>query len=221
MLSTEISDLTELLESWQAASRQKLAGLGIVALMEIPDPASNPPKSKAEAKPKSTKTKAKNKTADTSGNGGGNIPLNQLANSPVPQTQAQPGHVAIDRTKVKYRVEILDDDELLADLDVASGMELFLATLAGKSKETVRTYRTGCRRFLTFLYTTGRGQPTHIPVNKLPISILERYHDWLLSQYIGDNSSKSCPYPISGRISVNWIRLIRRLNFLFGHGRGG
>lgn len=167
MLSIENSDLADLLETWQAESRQKLVELGLVALVAQPDQATLKTKPKPEAKSKSN-------------------PGNSSSNPPATQTEP-----ATEKIKVKYRVEILDDDELPTDLDIASGMELFLATLAGKSKETVRTYRTGCRRFLTFLYTTGRGQPTHISVNKLPISILERYHDWLLTNYTNSNSTKS------------------------------
>jgi site-specific recombinase XerD len=106
-------------------------------------------------------------------------------------------------SKVKEKLEILDDSlgALPQDLDVAAGTELFLATLGGKSRATARTYRTGCRRFWTFLYETGRGEPPATPVVKLPASILERYYEWLLAKY-GANGNGSAGGNSSGANTI-------------------
>jgi hypothetical protein len=60
---------------------------------------------------------------------------------------------------------------------------MFLKTLQGRSQETARSYRKGCRRFLWFLYSTQRGEPSELAITALDPLILEDFYGWQVEQY--------------------------------------
>jgi site-specific recombinase XerD len=162
----EDNSIETLLAVWTAAARKKLTDLGLATVLVAPVAA----KRKVTPKPNTFGSASGSEDGKTQGS---NLSLNR---------------------NLKEKLEIVDDSAGVVprDLDLAAGTELFLATLGGKSHQTARTYRTGCRRFWTFLYETGRGEPPSTPIVKLPASILERYYEWLLANYganAGGNSS--------------------------------
>ncbi len=69
------------------------------------------------------------------------------------------------------------------NLNLAAAVNLFLTTLKGQSEQTQKTYRVGCRRFLWFIYASGRGNPATITVYSLSPFILEEYYLWLVETY--------------------------------------
>jgi len=68
---------------------------------------------------------------------------------------------------------------------IQSQIELFLASMAGKSPATVRTYREALKRFVDFLDEAGFSR-THLACD-LPGDILERFHGWLVDYYGRDH----------------------------------
>src|SRR3954447_6517953 len=66
--------------------------------------------------------------------------------------------------------------QLPADLPLAAGVNLFLATLKGQSQETAKTYRVGCRRFMWFVYTTTGQAPDGLAVADLSPLVLEDFY---------------------------------------------
>jgi site-specific recombinase XerD len=175
------SSTVDLLEIWSNTAQEKLVALEVASLLLPPAP---PP-----VRPTTTATV----TAAAKGKGNGKNKGKGKQKDPEPNQPQPPRQLLTQKPKratrsvkpAKPKLEILDDSPgtLPRDLDVAAGTELFLATLAGKSKETARTYRTCCRRFWTFLYETGRGVPDRTPITALPPTILERYYEWLLGRY--------------------------------------
>jgi site-specific recombinase XerD len=174
------STVEELLEVWSNAAQQKLVAFGVASLLLPPAPAQTQVRPTTAGLAASAKGKAKG-----SGKGKQKDPEPNQPQPPPPLLPQKPKRATRSLKPAKPKLEILDDSPgtLPKDLDVAAGTELFLATLAGKSKETARTYRTGCRRFWTFLYETGRGVPDRTPITALPPTILERYYEWLLGRY--------------------------------------
>jgi site-specific recombinase XerD len=69
------------------------------------------------------------------------------------------------------------------DLPLASAVSLFLATLKGQSEQTLKTYRVGCRRFMWFIFSTDRGEPTQVTVSSLSPLVLEEFYLWLVDSY--------------------------------------
>jgi site-specific recombinase XerD len=69
------------------------------------------------------------------------------------------------------------------DLPLASAVGLFLATLKGQSDQTLKTYRVGCRRFMWFIFSTERGEPTQVTVSSLSPLVLEEFYLWLVDNY--------------------------------------
>ena len=61
-------------------------------------------------------------------------------------------------------------------------MRAFIATLAGKSPRTERTYASSLKRFAEFLEEEGLS-PAHLPTDALPATVLERFHEWLVRSY--------------------------------------
>jgi hypothetical protein len=169
------SSTVDLLEIWSNAAQEKLVALGVASLLLPPAP----PPVRPTTAPASTTTGATKGKANGKGTGKGKQKDPEPNQQPPPLLPQKSKRAARSVNPPKPKLEILDDSPgtLPRDLDVAAGTELFLATLAGKSKETARTYRTGCRRFWTFLYETGRGAPDRTSITALPPTILERYYE--------------------------------------------
>src|SRR5215210_168923 len=72
---------------------------------------------------------------------------------------------------------------LPATLSLAAAASLFLDTLKGQSSATARTYRTGCRRLMWFVYSSGRGCPDRLEIASLSPTILEDFYLWLVAAY--------------------------------------
>ncbi len=81
--------------------------------------------------------------------------------------------------------------QLPADLPLAAGVNLFLATLKGQSQETAKTYRVGCRRFMWFIYTTTGQMPDRLAVSALSPLVLEEFYLWLVAIY-GRKARSTC-----------------------------
>lgn len=81
--------------------------------------------------------------------------------------------------------------QLPADLPLAAGVNLFLATLKGQSQETAKTYRVGCRRFMWFVYTTTEQAPDRLAVADLSPLVLEDFYLWLVASY-GRKARATC-----------------------------
>lgn len=82
-------------------------------------------------------------------------------------------------------------EKLPADLPLAAGVNLFLATLQGQSQETAKTYRVGCRRFMWFIYTTTDKAPDRLAVADLSPLVLEDFYLWLVATY-GRKARATC-----------------------------
>jgi site-specific recombinase XerD len=65
---------------------------------------------------------------------------------------------------------------------VVAAIRTFIGTLAGKSPQTERTYRTSLGRFEEFLHDEGL-PPAAVPTDALPATILEGFYGWLVQTY--------------------------------------
>jgi site-specific recombinase XerD len=81
--------------------------------------------------------------------------------------------------------------QLPPDLPLAAGVSLFLGTLKGQSRETAKTYRVGCRRFMWFIYTTTGHAPDRLAVSALSPLVLEDFYLWLVGTY-GRKARSTC-----------------------------
>ncbi len=66
--------------------------------------------------------------------------------------------------------------------DLATAIELFLASLAARSPRTRATYQSALRRFVEFL-SLHRGADVPCAVAELDLGLVEDYHAWLVGQY--------------------------------------
>lgn len=67
-------------------------------------------------------------------------------------------------------------------VSTAEASHRFLLSLAGKSPQTVNTYRSGMQRFLEFLDSRGL-PPRTLPTTDLQLPLIEDYYLWLVGQY--------------------------------------
>ncbi len=84
-------------------------------------------------------------------------------------------------------------------LSLAAATSLFLATLKGQSSATARTYRTGCRRLMWFVYSTGRGVPDGLAITSLSPTVLEDFYLWLVGTYGRQARTTHSNYLAAGR----------------------
>jgi site-specific recombinase XerD len=87
---------------------------------------------------------------------------------------------------------------------VAAAVSAFLATLAGKSPKTQRTYATGLNRLHEFLEEEGL-PPTAVPTDALPATILERFYGWLVQGYGRERRATVATYLAGARAFVAFL----------------
>ncbi len=88
--------------------------------------------------------------------------------------------------------------------DVATAGRAFLATLAGKSPKTERTYTTALGRFREFLDEEGL-PPGSVPTDALPATILERFYGWLVRGYGRDRRATVTTYLAGTRAFIAFL----------------
>lgn len=87
---------------------------------------------------------------------------------------------------------------------VRVAVRAFVATLAGKSPRTERTYATGLSRFEEFLEEEGL-PPGVVPTDALPATILERFYGWLIRGYGRERRATVATYLAGGRAFVAFL----------------
>jgi site-specific recombinase XerD len=102
---------------------------------------------------------------------------------PPEQSQLLPQWEAASHSHIKEKGLEPTQTRLPQDLPLASAVSLFLATLKGQSEQTLKTYRVGCRRFMWFIFSTDRGEPTQMPISSLSPLVLEEFYLWLVDNY--------------------------------------
>ena len=93
---------------------------------------------------------------------------------------------------------------------IASQIDLFLRSLAGKSPATVRTYQESLSRFAEFL-AESRVPSGHL-AGDLPPDILERYYAWLVGQYGRDRRATISTYVAGTRAFFRFLARRRLLS---------
>ncbi len=92
----------------------------------------------------------------------------------------------------------------LPALPVGAAVRAFLATLAGKSPRTERTYDAALARFQAFLAADGL-DPAVVPTDALPSTVLEGFYTWLVGQYGRERRATITTYLAGARAFVAFL----------------